>query len=115
MRLHLELPLASSPLMDPLGFDAPDELVETQVRTDLQVKATEGWQIVLYNDDHNTFDHVIISLVKVCGHEAEQAEQCAVLVHFKGQCAVKNGDYDVLEPLCTALLERDLTAEIEPT
>ena len=63
MRLHLELPLASSPLMDPLGFDAPDELVETQVQTDLQVKATEGWQIVLYNDDHNTNNEFRIFLL----------------------------------------------------
>lgn len=107
MRSHLDIV--------PTAFDAPEELIETEVKTDLEVKVSKGWQIVLYNDDHNTFDDVILALVKVCGHDAEQAEQCAVLVHFKGKCAVKNGDYKDLEPRCTALLERDLTAEIEPT
>jgi ATP-dependent Clp protease adaptor protein ClpS len=70
-------------------------------------------QIVLYNDDFNTFDFVIQSLVKVCKHETLQAEQCAYLVHYKGKCAVKKGSYEELEPMCTALLERGLTAEIE--
>jgi len=106
MRSHLEIV--------PTAFDAPDELVETEIKTELETKVSEGWQIVLYNDDHNTFDDVITALVKVCGHESEQAEQCAVLVHFRGKCAVKNGNFKELEPQCTALLERDLTAEIEP-
>ncbi len=70
-------------------------------------------QIVLYNDDVNTFDWVIESLVKVCKHEVEQAEQCAHLVHFTGKCAVKEGTYDRLVPLCTALLDRGLSASIE--
>jgi ATP-dependent Clp protease adaptor protein ClpS len=70
-------------------------------------------QIVLYNDDFNTFDFVIESLIKVCKHDAIQAEQCTYLVHYKGKCAVKKGSYEELEPICTALLERGLTAEIE--
>lgn len=69
--------------------------------------------LIVYNDDFNTFDHVIESLIKVCKHEAEQAEQCTWLIHFKGKCQVKRGEYEKLAPMCTALLERGITAEIE--
>ena len=69
--------------------------------------------LILYNDDVNTFDHVIDTLVKVCHHTFEQAEQCAIIVHFKGKCDVKSGSYDFLKPLCTALLDAGLSAEIE--
>lgn len=70
-------------------------------------------KIVLFNDDVNTFDFVIESLVDVCGHDFIQAEQCTILVHYKGKCEVKKGDFSVLEPMCTALLERGLSAEIQ--
>ena len=79
----------------------------------LEEVAIAGKQIILYNDDFNTFDHVIDSLIKICRHDAIQAEQCAFIVHYHGKCSVKNGSYDVLEPMCTALLERGLNAEIE--
>jgi ATP-dependent Clp protease adaptor protein ClpS len=69
-------------------------------------------EIVLYNDDVNTFDHVIDTLIRVCEHTAEQAEQCAILVHYKGQCTVKTGPFKELKPKCTQLLEAGLSAEI---
>ena len=69
-------------------------------------------EIVLYNDDVNTFDHVIETLIIVCEHTAEQAEQCAVLVHYKGKCIVKTGSFDELKPQCSQLLEAGLSAEI---
>jgi ATP-dependent Clp protease adaptor protein ClpS len=69
-------------------------------------------QIILFNDDVNTFDHVIETLVRVCNHTDEQANQCALLVHYKGKCTVKTGTYDELEPQCSALLEAGLSAEI---
>ena len=69
-------------------------------------------EIVLFNDDVNTFEHVIESLVAICNHTHEQAEQCALLVHYKGKCIVKTGSYDELEPLCSRLLEVGLSAEI---
>jgi ATP-dependent Clp protease adaptor protein ClpS len=69
-------------------------------------------EIVLYNDDVNTFDHVIETLIHVCKHTAEQAEQCAILVHYKGQCTVKTGHLDELKPQCISLLEAGLSAEI---
>jgi len=69
-------------------------------------------EIVLYNDDVNTFDHVIDTLIDVCSHTSEQAEQCALLVHYKGKCTVKTGVYDELKPQCTQLLQAGLSAEI---
>ncbi len=69
-------------------------------------------EIVLYNDDVNTFDHVIDTLVYACDHTTEQAEQCSILVHYKGQCIVKTGEYKELEPRCSMLLEAGLSAEI---
>ena len=69
-------------------------------------------EIVLFNDDVNTFDHVIETLVHACEHSSEQAEQCAILVHYKGKCTVKTGLYDDLKPRCSMLLEAGLSAEI---
>ncbi|MCB0447542.1 MAG: ATP-dependent Clp protease adaptor ClpS [Gelidibacter sp.] len=69
-------------------------------------------EIVLYNDDVNTFDHVIDTLIYVCDHTPEQAEQCSIIVHYKGKCTVKTGPYDDLEPRCSMLLEAGLSAEI---
>jgi ATP-dependent Clp protease adaptor protein ClpS len=70
-------------------------------------------EIILHNDDVNTFEHVIISLMDICGHEPLQAEQCAWIVHHNGKCSVKRGTFDQLEPKCTALLDRGLSADIE--
>lgn len=69
--------------------------------------------LVVYNDDVNTFDHVIESLIKVCKHEVEQAEQCTWIIHFNGKCQVKRGEYEKLAPMCTALLNRGITAEVQ--
>lgn len=69
-------------------------------------------EIVIYNDDVNTFDHVIETLVRVCDHTAEQAEQCSLIIHYKGKCTVKTGVYDELVPQCTQLLAAGLSAEI---
>ncbi|GGX29186.1 ATP-dependent Clp protease adaptor ClpS [Aquimarina muelleri] len=69
-------------------------------------------EIVLYNDDVNTFDHVIETLIYSCDHTALQAEQCAMLVHYKGKCTVKTGVYKELVPRCSKLLEAGLSAEI---
>lgn len=85
-----------------------------KVKEEIQVETNTGNnnEIVLYNDDVNTFDHVIDTLVYVCNHTAEQAEQCAILVHYKGKCTVKTGGFDELKPQCTQLLEAGLSAEI---
>ena len=86
---------------------------QTQEETDVLAKEVLSNKIVLFNDEVNSFDFVIDALIKVSGHEAIQAEQCTILVHFKGRCTVKEGEYDDLEPMCTALLDRGLTAEIQ--
>lgn len=85
-----------------------------KVKEEVAVKAKEQHlnEIVLYNDDVNTFDHVIDTLIYACDHTPEQAEQCSLLVHYKGQCTVKTGVYDELEPRCSMLLDAGLSAEI---
>lgn len=69
-------------------------------------------QIVLYNDEVNTFDHVIETLIYTCEHTPIQAEQCAMIVHFKGKCTVKSGSFEDLKPRCSKILEAGLSAEI---
>lgn len=69
-------------------------------------------EIVLFNDEVNTFDHVIDTLVDVCDHTPEQAEQCSLIVHYNGKCTVKTGEYTDLEPRCSKLLQAGLSAEI---
>lgn len=69
-------------------------------------------EIVLHNDDVNTFDFVIESLVQICEHSYEQAEQCTWLIHYKGKCSVKSGSLEDLRPKCSALLDRGLSAEL---
>lgn len=85
-----------------------------KIQEDLLVDTLEQHlnEIVLYNDDVNTFDYVIDTLINACDHTPEQAEQCSILVHYKGQCTVKTGEYKELEPRCTMLLEAGLSAEI---
>ncbi len=69
-------------------------------------------EIVIYNDDVNTFDHVIDTLIKVCKHTSEQAEQCSLIVHYKGKCTVKTGPINELTDQCSQLLQAGLSAEI---
>ena len=85
-----------------------------KVQEDVLVEEAIGIknEIVLHNDDVNTFDHVIETLIRVCKHDAIQAEQCALLVHYKGKCTVKTGTLEELKPQCTALLDAGLSAEI---
>ncbi len=83
-----------------------------QEELDLLTQETNKHEIILYNDDVNTFDYVIDSLIEVCEHTPVQAEQCTVLVHYKGKCAVKTGAYKDLEPKCVKLLNLGLSAEI---
>jgi ATP-dependent Clp protease adaptor protein ClpS len=68
--------------------------------------------VIIFNDDFNTFEHVIATLIEVCGHTNEQAEQCTWLIHHKGKCAVKSGDFDKLVPVKDAICERGIDAKI---
>src|SRR5690349_8888568 len=83
--------------------------------TDVLTSVDEPCSLIVWNDDVNTFDWVIETLVEVCGHTHEQAEQCSLIIHFKGKCAVRNGDYETLKPMCDAITERGIGATIEVT
>ncbi len=76
----------------------------------IEAKAKE---IILHNDDVNTFEHVIVSLMEICDHDPIQAEQCAWLVHYKGRCSVKRGKFEALRAMCEALCDRGLSADIQ--
>lgn len=90
--------------------------MSTQEQVQEQVEVSEllngNSEIILYNDDVNTFDHVIDTLISVCNHSSEQAEQCAMLVHYTGKCTVKTGEFKKLKPECLRLLDAGLSAEI---
>ena len=85
---------------------------KTSEETLLQEDVSNLNELVLFNDDVNTFDHVIESLIYACDHTPEQAEQCSIIVHYKGKCTVKTSTYDDLEPRCSMLLDAGLSAEI---
>lgn len=81
--------------------------------SDSKTKSESIKELVLYDDDVNTFDFVIKTLIELCEHDAVQAEQCTLMVHFKGKCVVKSGMYNELKPIYTEMLNRTLTASIK--
>ncbi len=78
-----------------------------------QQLSSEKKDLVVHNDDFNTFDFVIKTLIEVCKHEPEQAEQCTLIIHHNGKCVVRSGDYSMLEPMYREILNRGITATIE--
>lgn len=102
-------PLQSTKMLT--GAFSPE--IETEEVLVLDPEAKELYDLILYNDDVNTFDWVIESLMKICRHDGIQAEQCAHLVHFTGKCGIKRGSAKELRPMCEALLDRGLSAVIE--
>lgn len=72
----------------------------------------EARDLVVFNDDVNTFEHVIQVLMKVCKHTHEQAEQCTLIIHYRGKCSVKKGSREELKPLCEAILDSGIQAAI---
>ncbi len=76
-------------------------------------EVSEEYKVLLYNDDVNTFDWVIECLIDICKHDELQAEQCALLVHYKGKAIVKVGGIEEMKTICAALCERDLAAAVE--
>jgi ATP-dependent Clp protease adaptor protein ClpS len=86
---------------------------KTLHRDDKLNSGNESGSLILYNDDINTFEHVIKSLVEVCGHDSVQAEQCALIVHFKGSCEVKIGIPEVLNAMCKSLNAKGLNSKVE--
>jgi len=84
----------------------------TEVEEKVEVTADEESKIILYNDDVNSFEHVIMCLVAFCNHNFQQAEQCATIVHYKGRCAVKHGTKDDMKDIAKKLSEESLTVEV---
>lgn len=86
--------------------------IDIQEEVEILEKEVNQHEIILHNDDVNTFDFVIDSLIQVCEHTLEQAEQCTWLVHYKGKCTVKTGELKDLKPRCSKLLQLGLSAEL---
>lgn len=85
---------------------------EVQVDVLEAVETTDLMDLVVFNDDVNTFEHVTRTLIKVCKHTPEQAEQCTLIIHYKGKCQVKNGTFDFLQPLREAICDEGIDARI---
>lgn len=91
-------------------YENPKRQYEEEV---LVLEETDDvYKLILHNDDVHTFDYVIDSLVEICKHTLEQAEQCTILIHYKGKCTVKTGSLEVLKPMHEKLISRELTSEI---
>lgn len=85
---------------------------ESEVALLEDVVETEVHNLVVFNDDVNSFDHVIDTLMDVCAHTPEQAEQCTLLIHYKGKCTVKNGSWEELVPMRNEICRRGISAEV---
>ena len=81
--------------------------------TDIAVENATPFNLIVWNDEVNTFEWVIETLMEVCDHTHEQAEQSAIIIHFKGKSIVKSGDYDTLKPMCDAITDRGIGATVE--
>src|SRR5215475_14693158 len=90
-----------------------DTKTTTSEETEVITSVDEPCSLIVWNDDVNTFEWVIETLIKVCGHSPEQAEQCSYIIHFQGKYAVKQGSYEELKPLCDAITERGIGATVE--
>jgi ATP-dependent Clp protease adaptor protein ClpS len=99
--------------MNPTLFDKPHWEEAEDVLIDEDFGLNSPSFLVVFNDDVNSFEWVIECFMEVLGHSNEQAEQLAMLIHFKGKATVKTAPRSILEPLCSALLDRGLSAEIE--
>lgn len=91
----------------------PNIRTTLKVETGLLTSLEETCNLIVWNDEVNTFEWVIETLVEVCGHSYEQAEQCAYIIHHQGKYAVKKGSYDELKPQCDAITERGINATVE--
>ncbi|TDQ17551.1 ATP-dependent Clp protease adaptor protein ClpS [Algoriphagus boseongensis] len=96
--------------MNRFGYPLP-EIEEVEILLE-DLLDEEAFDLVVFNDDVNTFEHVINVLIKVCKHSPEQAEQCTLIIHYKGKCSVKKGSRSELKPLCEAILEEGIQAAI---
>lgn len=92
------------------NYEYPE--IDTDILLDDVVVEAKVYNLVVFNDEVNTFDFVITTLVDVCQHNREQAEQCTMIIHYKGKCTVKIGDFDELVPMRNAICNRGISAEL---
>ena len=97
------------------AFDSPKPIERDLPEVDVLTDEEEPCNLIVWNDEVNTFEWVIDTLMEVCGHSAEQAEQCAYIIHYQGKYAVKSGSFDDLKPQCEAITDRGIGATIEVT
>ena len=88
-------------------------IIKEQISSQLEEILTQPYVLILHNDDYNSFDFVINSLISVCGHEYEQASQCAYIVHFTGKCDVKRGDHENINKMYSKLKTLGLSVTME--
>jgi ATP-dependent Clp protease adaptor protein ClpS len=79
----------------------------------LEKEIDQAHHLIVWNDEVNTFDHVIDTLIAICKHTTTQAEQCTMLIHYKGKCDVKKGSFDFLRPMAEAIIDRGIQATVE--
>jgi ATP-dependent Clp protease adaptor protein ClpS len=96
-----------------MQLNKPRVIEEQAFETDILTDVESPYNLVVWNDEVNSFDWVIQTLIEVCNHSTEQAEQCAMIIHTQGKYAVKQGSYDDLKPMCDAITERGIGATIE--
>ncbi|MEM6643981.1 MAG: ATP-dependent Clp protease adaptor ClpS [Bacteroidota bacterium] len=104
--LHSMINFAESEIME-VGIEIREEIAVSG-----DIGEDSARDLMVYNDDFNTFDHVINTLIKVCKHEVQQAEQCTYLIHYKGKCSVKKGDYEELKPMREGISSAGIKAAI---
>ena len=97
--------------MSPYFNEATQPWKESEQDQDTALMSS--YSLIVWNDEVNTFEWVIETLIKICGHNKEQAEQCAMFIHTKGKYGVKNGEYEILKPMCDAITDRGIGATIE--
>ncbi len=91
----------------------PETEIQELIGIELDVAQETTFNLIVWNDEVNTFEWVIDTLILICGHTNEQAEQSAMIMHTKGKYAVKNGSFDFLKPMCEAIIDRGINATIE--
>ncbi|ANQ47507.1 ATP-dependent Clp protease adaptor ClpS [Flammeovirga yaeyamensis] len=85
---------------------------DVQVLEETEIDSELNRELIVFNDDVNTFEHVIDALIQVCKHTTHQAEQCTWIIHYNGKCAVKNGTFEELAPMRKSMVDRGISAEI---
>ena len=101
-------------MLEVIGSAFPLEQTQEEVLVEVleDTGEDEPKDLVVFNDDFNTFDHVINTLIKVCGHSPTQAEQCTWFIHYKGKCTVKVGSLNELKPMRQGICDAGISAEI---